>query len=112
MFPLAVAQRLLALTRPPGCRHSSHPSPPAPRTLPPPLGLHADCTAHVSTLPPCQVFAQYREQGVLLWRGYTLQDFSNQVRDTEGSGALGRRTKPKQRLQKGILVAQREHVNQ
>ncbi|GAX80795.1 hypothetical protein CEUSTIGMA_g8231.t1 [Chlamydomonas eustigma] len=26
------------------------------------------------------VFAQYREQGVLLWRGYTLAQFFNQVR--------------------------------
>eukprot|EP00195_Chlamydomonas_chlamydogama_P008912 CAMPEP_0202899442 /NCGR_PEP_ID=MMETSP1392-20130828/7669_1 /ASSEMBLY_ACC=CAM_ASM_000868 /TAXON_ID=225041 /ORGANISM="Chlamydomonas chlamydogama, Strain SAG 11-48b" /LENGTH=364 /DNA_ID=CAMNT_0049585617 /DNA_START=182 /DNA_END=1276 /DNA_ORIENTATION=+ len=25
------------------------------------------------------VFAQYREQGVLLWRGYTLQQFANQL---------------------------------
>ena len=26
-----------------------------------------------------QVFAQYREQGVLLWRGYTLPQFANQL---------------------------------
>jgi 2-oxoisovalerate dehydrogenase E1 component alpha subunit len=26
-----------------------------------------------------QVFAQYREQGVLLWRGYSLREFANQL---------------------------------
>ena len=26
-----------------------------------------------------EVFAQYREQGVLMWRGYTLQQFAHQV---------------------------------
>lgn len=26
-----------------------------------------------------QVFAQYREQGVLLWRGFTLRQFADQL---------------------------------
>lgn len=36
------------------------------------------------------VFAQYREQGVLLWRGYTLQDFANQLLATELEPGKGR----------------------
>jgi hypothetical protein len=32
-------------------------------------------------LPACwQVFSQYREHGVLLWRGFSFDDFANQVR--------------------------------
>jgi TPP-dependent pyruvate/acetoin dehydrogenase alpha subunit len=27
-----------------------------------------------------QVFSQYREHGVLVWRGFTFDDFANQVR--------------------------------
>ncbi|KIY97146.1 2-oxoisovalerate dehydrogenase E1component, alpha subunit [Monoraphidium neglectum] len=29
--------------------------------------------------PKDQVFAQYREQGVLLWRGFSFDDFANQA---------------------------------
>jgi hypothetical protein len=28
-----------------------------------------------------QVFSQYREQGVLLWRGFTIQQMAHQVRE-------------------------------
>jgi TPP-dependent pyruvate/acetoin dehydrogenase alpha subunit len=27
-----------------------------------------------------QVFSQYREHGVLLWRGFSFDDFANQVK--------------------------------
>jgi len=30
--------------------------------------------------PDDEVYAQYREAGVLLWRGFSLQDFADQVR--------------------------------
>jgi 2-oxoisovalerate dehydrogenase E1 component alpha subunit len=30
--------------------------------------------------PDDEIFAQYREAGVLMWRGFTLQDFADQVR--------------------------------
>jgi 2-oxoisovalerate dehydrogenase E1 component alpha subunit len=30
--------------------------------------------------PDDEVFAQYREAGVLMWRGFTLQNFADQVR--------------------------------
>jgi hypothetical protein len=30
-------------------------------------------------MPSYQVFAQYREQGVLLWRGFSFDDFANQA---------------------------------
>jgi TPP-dependent pyruvate/acetoin dehydrogenase alpha subunit len=33
-----------------------------------------------------QVFSQYREHGVLLWRGFSFDDFANQV----GSSQLSR----------------------
>ena len=45
--------------------------------------LHVPPRAHArmhAVQPPLpQVFAQYREQGVLLWRGFTFDDFANQV---------------------------------
>jgi len=42
------------------------------------------CTCLHSTL--LQVFAQYREQGVLLWRGFSFTDFANQVRSCDEGG--------------------------
>jgi TPP-dependent pyruvate/acetoin dehydrogenase alpha subunit len=30
-----------------------------------------------------QVFSQYREHGVLLWRGFSFDDFANQVSSCE-----------------------------
>lgn len=36
------------------------------------------------------VFAQYREAGVLMWRGFTLQQFADQCFSNEGDPAKGR----------------------
>ncbi|CAA0839459.1 2-oxoisovalerate dehydrogenase subunit alpha 2-mitochondrial [Striga hermonthica] len=36
------------------------------------------------------VFPQYREAGVLLWRGFTLQDFANQCFGNKGDNGKGR----------------------
>lgn len=37
--------------------------------------------ASVLSLPPVDmVFGQYREPGVLMWRGFTLENFADQVR--------------------------------
>ena len=43
--------------------------------------LFPEAPAPELMVPNChlQVFAQYREQGVLLWRGYTLPQFANQL---------------------------------
>jgi hypothetical protein len=59
------------------------------RTLPPPACCHGCCdiiavyaSTDMSRLPCCvlpQVFSQYREQGVLLWRGFSFRDFADQV---------------------------------
>lgn len=34
----------------------------------------------VLSFPTLQVFSQYREHGVLVWRGFSFDDFANQVR--------------------------------
>jgi len=36
------------------------------------------------------VLAQYREQGVLMWRGFSLQDFADQCFSNEGDNGKGR----------------------
>ncbi|KAI8467290.1 MAG: thiamine diphosphate-binding protein [Monoraphidium minutum] len=40
--------------------------------------------------PQDQVFAQYREQGVLLWRGFSFDDFANQCYGNEREPGKGR----------------------
>lgn len=40
--------------------------------------------------PSDMVFAQYREHGVLLWRGYTLTQFANQLMGNELEPGKGR----------------------
>lgn len=37
-----------------------------------------------------EVFAQYREQGVLMWRGFTLQNFADQLFGNSGDMGKGR----------------------
>lgn len=47
-----------------------------------PAWMHA-LTTPSRSVPGClclQVFSQYREQGVLLWRGFSFRDFADQVR--------------------------------
>jgi 2-oxoisovalerate dehydrogenase E1 component alpha subunit len=41
-------------------------------------------------LPASQVFSQYREHGVLVWRGFTFDDFANQVSGPAARQALAR----------------------
>ena len=36
------------------------------------------------------IFGQYREQGVLYWRGFTLDDFCNQCFNNHAESGLGR----------------------
>jgi hypothetical protein len=44
-------------------------------------GEEASIVASAAGLDPAdQVFTQYREQGVLLWRGFSFRDFANQAR--------------------------------
>ncbi|PNH06302.1 hypothetical protein TSOC_007316 [Tetrabaena socialis] len=58
------------------------------------FGLRAPQPQHLLHLvaPPClaadayTVFAQYREQGVLLWRGYSLEQFADQRKTVLMSG--------------------------
>lgn len=50
--------------------------------------------------PKDMVFAQYREQGVLLWRGYTLQQFAHQL--------FGNRLEPGKGRQMPIHYGSRE----
>jgi hypothetical protein len=37
------------------------------------------CVCVCAVRLPVQVFSQYREHGVLVWRGFTFDDFANQV---------------------------------
>jgi TPP-dependent pyruvate/acetoin dehydrogenase alpha subunit len=41
-------------------------------------------------IPDDEVFAQYREQGVLMWRGFSLQNFADQVRAACASAPVNR----------------------
>lgn len=49
---------------------------------------------HIGTamalLPEDEVFAQYREAGVLMWRGFSLQDFADQLYANVDDGGKGR----------------------
>lgn len=53
---------------------------------------HLCCPSHLDghCLPQDKVFAQYREQGVLLWRGFTLHEFANQCYGNSEDTGKGR----------------------
>lgn len=54
-------------------------------------GEEATAVGAAAALTPADVvFSQYREQGVLLWRGYTLQDMADQCYGNERDQGKGR----------------------
>lgn len=55
------------------------------------MGEEAINVASAAALKPDDIiFPQYREPGVLLWRGFTVQDFANQLFSNKGDNGKGR----------------------
>ena len=52
--------------------------------------LQFDIKKSTHVLTSCEQFVQYREPGILLWRGFSLQEFTNQCFGNNGDYGKGR----------------------